>query len=69
MKSRRTPQPSIYYPEELQMLSRVCRRVCRERGIETNDREAKEIAHLAFILYSAGLCEEKPLIGKLGQQA
>jgi hypothetical protein len=59
----------VYYPEELHMLSHVCRRLRWERGIKASDESAKDIADLALILYSAGISEETDLIQKLRQRA
>ncbi|MEI8446823.1 hypothetical protein [Mesorhizobium sp. CCNWLY176] len=69
MTAPRSSRPAIYYTDELQMLTRVCRIVRKERGIEADTEGAKEIADLAFVLYSSGISDEKTLIQKLRQQA
>ncbi len=69
MESSRTSHPSIYYPEELKMLSRVCRTMRLERGVAATDEGSKEIADLAMALYSAGISDEADLMQKLRQQA
>ncbi len=69
MPALQTTHPAIYCPEELRLLTRVCSKVRRERGIRGNEAAAKDIADLAFILYSSGLQEEKALFRKLRQQA
>ncbi|RJG46651.1 hypothetical protein [Mesorhizobium sp. DCY119] len=69
MTNRQSFHPTVYFPDELSMLTRVCRKVRKARGIEANGDGAKEIADLAFVLYSSGIDEEKVLVQKLRQRA
>jgi hypothetical protein len=63
------PHPTIYYPEELKMLTRICKVVRRERGIDVKSDGAKEIADRALELYSSGITDDATLLQMLRLRA
>ncbi|MEI8442403.1 MULTISPECIES: hypothetical protein [unclassified Mesorhizobium] len=69
MTAPQNSHPDIYYPEDLMMLTRICKILRQERGCDTADRGAKEIADRAFRFFSSGIAEEEALFQKLRQQA
>lgn len=57
--------PTAINPEELAMLQRVFDRICRQRSLPKQSREAVSVAASLMALFQSGIRGEKQLIAMM----
>jgi hypothetical protein len=57
--------PPAISPEELDMLQRVFDRICQQRGLTKQSREAASVAASLMALFQSGIRSEKQLLAMM----